>query len=134
MADKTRMNVVGLVEFLHLLTVIQKELPKQMQKASGRVARDWISAARTKASGTYAQQAAAAMTVVETTDGTELKNNSPIFYGMEFGGRGRPETMQFPPHRGHRGYWLFPAARENAEKFEKLWQAAFDEAMKGWHN
>lgn len=40
---------------------------------------------------------------------------APEFAGQEFGGRSRRRTMQFQPHRGRQGYWLYPTVRAQKE-------------------
>ena len=125
-------EIQGLVEFLRCLNSIEKELPKQLADASQQVARDWVAAAKGKANRPGANKAAQSLIVGGGADGAIITNDNPLFYGEEFGGQARPSTMQFPPHQGQRGYWFFPAARENADKFQKVWEAAIDEATKSW--
>lgn len=133
MAGKSEItDILGLVEFLRCLNDIQKQLPEQMQEASQQVAKDWVSAARGKANRSGATKAAQALQVGGGKEGAIITNDHPLFYGEEFGGQARPETMQFPPHQGQRGYWFFPAARENADKFQQVWEAAIDKATKSW--
>lgn len=129
MADKP--EIEGIKQFHDALGNIVRELPDQTKKAAQQVAKDWIAAARNKA-GPSARQAAAALTIGNDPDGATLVNDHPTFFGEEFGGKARPSTMQFPPYEGQRGYWLFPAARENADKFQKIWEASIDEATKSW--
>ena len=125
-------DIEGMKQFESCLNEIQEQLPKQMKEAAERIAKDWISAARNKASRPQAREAAQALTVGNDSDGATIVNDHPLFYGEEFGGQARPSTMQFPPHQGQRGYFLFPAARENADKFQKVWEAAIDTATKSW--
>ena len=130
MADNP--EIKGMKQFESCLNDMEKGLPKDTKEAAEQVAKDWISAARNKAAGGYAREAAQALSIGSDADGATITNDSPVFYGSEFGGRARPETMQFPPHNGQKGYWLFPAARENADKFQKVWDAAIDKATKSW--
>ena len=125
-------EIEGYPQFQSALDDIERDLPKRLKDAANQVARDWISAARNKASGSQAREAAGAMGVRPDSEGAVLTNSHPLFYGEEFGGQARPETMQFPPYQGQRGYWLFPAARESATAFQKVWEAAIDKATEAW--
>jgi len=129
MADETK--ILGMPEFQLALKDIQDKFPKEVKKAAEQIARDWIAAARNKANA-QARQAAAALSIGSDSEGALITNSDPTFYGNEFGGQARPSTMHFPPHQGQRGYFLFPAARENADRFQKIWDAAIDDATKAW--
>ena len=124
-------EIKGMPEFLRTLDSIEKGLPKELKEAAEQIAQDWISAARNKAPAN-AREAAQALSVGNDNEGATIVNDHPGFYGWEFGGQARPETMQFPPHTGQRGYWFFPAARANADKFQQVWDAAIDKATKSW--
>lgn len=130
MADAKRIE--GMQQFESALNEIQKQLPKQVKEAAEQIAKDWISAARNKASRPHAREAAAALSVGRDADGATIVNDNVYFFGEEFGGQARPSTMQFPPHQGQRGYWFFPAARANADKFQQVWEKAIDQATKSW--
>jgi 3-hydroxy-3-methylglutaryl CoA synthase len=125
-------EIQGIRQFESALNEIEKQLPKQVKDAARTIAQDWIAAARNKASRPQAREPAQALTVGNDTEGATIVNSHPLFYGEEFGGQARLETMQFPPHQGQRGYWFFPAARENADEFQKVWEAAIDQATKSW--
>jgi hypothetical protein len=132
-AGETKLTFTNLDEFLRILDKIVKGLPKEVQdKAAQNVARDWVSAARNKASGTYAQKAASSLSVGNVPEGAKITSNYVGFYGQEYGGGARPETQMFPPHKGKRGYFLAPAGRENSAKFQRVWEAAIDDATKAW--
>lgn len=125
----------GFDEFSRAVIDIVQRMPLAMREAAQRVAEDWVGKAQSAASTSQQALAASAMTIdVDEETGVTMRNDSPIFFGAEFGGQRRPETMQFPPHRGTRGYWLFPTARANAEHFQEIWGAGVDEAMKEWDN
>ena len=129
------LNMPDLPKFLRILDVIVRELPREVDTASKDVARQWIAAARNRASRPMARDAAQTLSTSPTTDGgTFIKATHPGFFGEEFGGRGRPETMMFPPHQGKRGYWFFPAARANVSRFNAIWESAVDEATRDWKN
>lgn len=132
MASNSNAEIQGIQQFDAALDDIQKRLPQEMKEAANQVAKDWIAAARNKASRPDARAAANALTVANDSEGAVLVNSHPMFFGEEFGGQARQETMHFPPHQGQRGYWLFPAARENADNFQRVWDAAIDKATKSW--
>ena len=54
----------------------------------------------------------------------------PAFAGAEFGGRGRPTTMQFQPHRGREGYFVYPTIRAESGRIVKPYQEALDQIIK----
>jgi len=122
----------GFDEFAKDAERMQKELPEQTRLASIEFAAQWVSAAQ---SNTHTQQqmmAAAELQSGSSGEGAQIICNSPLFYGSEFGGQGRPETMQFPPFQGQRGYWFYPARRANEEQFALIWEKAIDNAMSSW--
>jgi len=55
-----------------------------------------------------------------------------VFFGAEFGGRGRPRTMQFPPYTGHRGYWFWPTIRRHLPELRRRYIAALDRLAAEW--
>ena len=55
-----------------------------------------------------------------------------VFFGAEFGGRGRPTTQQFPAHRGRQGYFFWPTIRDDAEAITRQWETALDAIAKDW--
>jgi len=125
----------GFDEFSRAVNDINRRMPLAMREAAQRIAEDWVGKAQGATLTSQQALAASAMTItVDEETGVTLRNDSPIFFGAEFGGQRRPETMQFPPHRGQRGYWLFPTARANAEQFQEIWAAGVDESMKEWDN
>lgn len=52
-----------------------------------------------------------------------------VAMGAEFGGRGRPSTRQFQPHRGKRGYFLWPTVRRDSDRTQKTYSAALADAL-----
>jgi hypothetical protein len=122
----------GYPEFQKAIKDIDRLFPKTMAETAVNIARDWVSLAQAAAG--EPQQALAARDLSAQADelGATITNDSPLFFGAEFGGQGRPETMQFPPYQGKRGYWLYPTARENADRFNAQWEDAVDVAMKPW--
>lgn len=131
MADP-ELEMKGYPQFLKAIADIDKRFPKAMQETANNIAREWVGLAQ--AAAVSPQQSLAARSLSAQADelGASITNDSPLFYGAEFGGQGRPETMQFPPYQGKRGYFLFPTARANADRFNDQWSKAIDEGMKEW--
>ena len=125
----------GFDEFARAVRDINKDFPPAMKAAAYRIANEWIQLAQGRAETAQMRAAASAMSAADDEEtGATMRNDSPIFFGAEFGGQARPSTMQFPPHMGKRGYWLYPTAREHADEFQQIWAAGVDEAMKEWDN
>lgn len=57
-----------------------------------------------------------------------------LFFGAEFGGRGRKTTQQFQPHRGRLGYFFFDQLREDQDRMLERWQQAVDAIAREWEN
>lgn len=131
MADVNK-ELQGYDEFMRATDDIQKGFPDAMRNAGNEFASEWVAAAKAAASTSQEQIAAATLTVNSAGDGTNISADSPLFYGSEFGGQGRPETMQFPPFMGQRGYWFYPARRENEERLNEIWGKGIDTAMDKW--
>jgi hypothetical protein len=55
-----------------------------------------------------------------------------VFFGAEFGGGGRPSTRQFPPYRGHAGYWFWPTLRHHLPELRRRYIRALDELAARW--
>ena len=55
-----------------------------------------------------------------------------IFFGAEFGGRGRPTTQQFRPHTGIRGNWFYPTLRRKIPGLLDAYQAQLDRLCEKW--
>jgi len=52
-----------------------------------------------------------------------------LLWGAEFGGQGRPSTMQFLPHLGTTGYAFWPAVRAGSDDAMEAWSAALGAAL-----
>lgn len=126
-------EIEGYNEFQRDTKKIEANLPKSMNVAAEEFARQWVAAAQSRANTEYANQAAQMFTVSSSGDGATISNDSPVFFGSEFGGQGRPETMQFPPYNGRTGYWFYPARRENQEQLDTEWDKGIDDAMNPWN-
>ena len=81
-----------------------------------------------KAGGTNPKAAVAARMI----DGRKTRPASgDIFFGVEFGGRRRPTTRQFPPHRGKKGYVLFPTIIKMHGWIKKEYTDQIERVLKG---
>lgn len=128
-------EIKGYTNFIRDTREIQRDLPKAMGAAAREIAMDWMTAAQGLAHTGQQQQAAQSLEVGDMgTEGATLSSNSPIFFGAEFGGQSRPSTMQFPPHMGRRGYFLYPAKRQNQEHFDTIWDRGIEAAMRHWNH
>ncbi len=64
------------------------------------------------------------------------RNNAPVgavVKGAEFGGQGRPTTMQFLPHTGTDGHVFYPTVRRRADDVIEKWASAIDEWIDEWN-
>jgi hypothetical protein len=52
-----------------------------------------------------------------------------VFFGAEFGGRGRKTTQQFLRHRGRQGYFFWQAVRDSRSYIAKEYVAAIDRVV-----
>jgi hypothetical protein len=125
-------DLQGFDEFKRDTDKITKNLPDATKASSVDFASEWVSAAVAAASTPQEQLAAAELRSFSSGDGSQIECPSPLFYGAEFGGQGRPETMQFPPFQGQRGYWFYPARRANEDRFAQIWDKGIEQAMTPW--
>lgn len=125
-------EVKGLRELIRATDDIQNRFLPVMTDAATDVARMVVTAARSAARSP--QQRLAASTLNAGADGAAgtVSSNAPFFAGAEFGGGNRPNTRQFPPHRGKRGYFLYPSMRANAAALNRRWDEGVEEAMAAW--
>lgn len=132
MADG-EVKILGMRELIKAVDEINRDFPKEMGDAASEVARTVVRGAQGN-TGT-AQQAFVARSLSYGSDGEAgtVQADHPAFPGAEFGGGGRPSTMQFPPHRGQRGYFLYPWMRANASRLDDIWQEGIETAMKPWN-
>ena len=122
----------GYNEFARDTEKIEREFPEAMRQAAIEFATDWVSAAQANASTSQQSTAAQSLIVSTSGDGAQITADSPLFYGSEFGGQSRPSTMHFPPYNGQRGYWFYPARRDNQERLDEQWDRGVEIAMKPW--
>lgn len=127
-ADK----IEGYDEFMRDTARIEKQFPEAMKPAATEFASEWVSAAKANTNTAQETMAATMLIAISSGDGATISCDSPLFFGSEFGGQGRPETMQFPPFNGQRGYWFYPARRDNEDRFTDIWAKGVDDAMSDW--
>lgn len=94
---------------------IRQALPDTVRRANEATAADVAARARILAMSLGSVHAHVASGIVPQGPIVGLDVGAqPAIMGAEFGGRGRPRTMQFPPWRGAgpgAGYMLFPTLR-----------------------
>ena len=136
-------HVLGLKKFLRVLNKLPKELNNEVRDASQAIANDLADHAKQAAHTPQAQLAASVLKAKRdripkvVVPRTKVRGNAratDIFYGAEFGGQRRPTTMQFPPHMGRRGYFLYPTARARGKHYFDMWSDAVDKAFKEWND
>jgi hypothetical protein len=55
-----------------------------------------------------------------------------LLFGAEFGGRRTRKTMQFLPHKGRTGYFIFPTLRARGRKDTRIYLDALDKLGAKW--
>lgn len=125
-------EIKGVKELEAATDKIARAMPEAMSNSALEFARQWISFAQSRTYDDYSNEAAQSFVVSSTEGGAEVTNSSVLFFGSEFGGQARPETMQFPPYSGHRGYWFYPARRDNESVLSEIWGKGVDVAMSPW--
>jgi hypothetical protein len=125
-------EIEGYTEFMRATDKIERGFPEAMRTSAVDMAAQWVTAAKSAASTGQEQIVASSLMSISSGDGASIQSDSPMFYGVEFGGQGRPETMQFPPFQGARGYFFYPARRDNEDRFMDIWGKGVDIAMTPW--
>lgn len=139
----TALEIRGLNELLKALNKIPKDLQNNVRDAAQDIAFNLVSGAQAEAAspmqrlvagGLKAKRDRVPIVRMPATgiSGKKGVKYTDIFYGAEFGGQGRPTTQQFEPHRGKRGYFLYPTARAQSKRNFKRWWEAVDKAMSTW--
>ena len=126
-------EIEGYSQFMRDTKKIEKDFPEQMRNASVDFATEWVQLAQSNADTEYANEAAQAFGIDRDGEGATITNSSPVFFGSEFGGQARPETMQFPPYNGQQGYWFYPARRSNEDQLMAIWDKGIENAMSEWN-
>lgn len=131
-SDRPSLDIKGATQLVRACDQINKRFPDAMSKAAAAVARDVVRGAQSYARSAQARLAASTLNAGTAELAGTVSSTAALFPGAEFGGQGRPSTMQFPPHLGKRGYFLYPYMRANSDKLQKLWDDGVDEAMEPW--
>lgn len=145
-AVKIGVPVDGLKPMLDRIRALPKTAQNEIREASQAIADD--EAARIRGAGARFGGLAArvAPTVKSRRDripaivgggakrvGDDGKGRSgDLFFGAEFGGRGRRRTQQFLPHRGTEGYWFFAQLREDQDRMMERWMQVVDAIAREW--
>lgn len=137
---QTVFEIKGMRELLRALNKIPKELQNDVRDASQGIATDLVAGAKGAASTPLQNLAATGLKAkrdrvpVVSASGSVRAGvkTQDIFYGAEFGGRRRPSTMQFLPHKGQQGYFLYPTARARGKRYFEMWAEAIDKAFRDW--
>lgn len=137
------------------IATLPRELQKELRVASKDIASDIASEASDRARSQggvagiiarYIKARSDRYPTVEMGSRTQLPpRSSPrrgshqrvvdLIYGAEFGGQGRVRTtaggstMQFRPHRGRRGYFLYPTIRDGGDVWLRRWLDALQSAL-----
>lgn len=128
-------QVEGLAELSRALKKLEggKELSRELREAN----KDAATYVKDKASGrgrSLGSTAAMIAPMLKASAGAQSAGVSlgshPAAAGAEFGGRGRPTTQQFQPHRGRDGYFVYPTIRDSAEEIVKPYEEAIDRLIK----
>lgn len=135
-------NVAGLQRKLRALP---KDATAELRDASVAIAEAVAADARTRAFGVGRSYSLVAHTIRATRDRVPViaiggsqripgrqgdrQTVGDVMWGSEFGGQGRPTTMQFLPHLGQTGYALWPTVRERSEETAEAYGQALDDAL-----
>jgi hypothetical protein len=157
-AATVRIEFEGLPETLKAFTAYGKAANTELRAEAGLIAADLADDARAAALSDSPQAALIAPSIKVRKDrvpvvvaggtmrvnptraagktGAAKKRTQPtagsIFFGAEFGGRRRPTTQQFRPHRGTRGYFFYPVVRREAAKMRGRYGAVLDRLGAKW--
>jgi hypothetical protein len=143
-------HVDGLKETLRAFNAYGKDANRELREAAGEEA-DRVVAAITIAAGAAGPQAALVATSVRrksdrvpsivaggsrrirpNTRGSRRVIAGDVAPGAEFGGGRRPQTRQFPPWSGKRGYWFWPTVRAHLPAMRRNYIRALDELARKW--
>jgi hypothetical protein len=61
--------------------------------------------------------------------GSPTQTIGNLIWGAEFGGRARPRTQQFLPHKGTTGYFLWPTVRGDRDYIMERYSGALLDAL-----
>ncbi len=134
-------NVAGLRKALRKLP---KHLTAELRDASVSIAAEVAREAAGKAEGLGGSARLVAPTIKATRDrvpvikmggakrirkGSATQKRGNVIWGAEFGGGARPSTMQFSPHRGTDGYFLWETIRANKQDIHEKYDDALNAAL-----
>lgn len=111
-----------------------RSLPKHLQKEMRQASKDIAGDVATHAGGAARAQGGVAGHVAPSIKARTdrypvIEMRGPAILGAEFGGGARPRTRQFEPHRGTRGYFLFPTVRERGDEAVDRWLDALQKSL-----
>ena len=131
-------RVEGLADLQRELRKLDSKLPRELRQANLKAAELVATAARSKASSLGGVAAKTAPSIKAAAEQRRSKvtiggPKYPFAMGAEFGGQGRPTTMQFKPWSGRdsgAGYFLYPAIRGTRDEFIEVYERAIDQLMR----
>lgn len=128
-------RVEGLTELQRALKEIGPEAAKESRKVSRKVAGFVADDAKSAAYSLGGVAAHVAPSIKPSAGavsaGVALGGAAyPMALGAEFGGRGRPTTMQFQPHLGRTGYFVYPTIRRDGDRIESEYREGIDHVLK----
>ncbi|HUF98856.1 MAG TPA: hypothetical protein VMM60_12075 [Ilumatobacter sp.] len=125
-------NVEGLAELRKALKELDAGFPKELRKANKSVA-DFVASDAKSAAYSIGSTAAHVAPSIKASAGqlsAGVALSGEAAAGAEFGGRGRPTTQQFQPHRGTQGYFVYPTIRRNMDRIETEYDTAIADLIK----
>jgi hypothetical protein len=135
------LKVEGLNAALRTFRKLPRECSDSLRDASMKIADKVANDARGRAGSRLQRMAAESVAVkrdripaIKSGGGKRHGRNrrgtyGAVFFGAEFGGGARPSTRQFPAHRGTKGYFLWPAVRDNSKYIAQAYGDALVVAM-----
>lgn len=128
-------EVHGLAELNKSLKDMGDEFKGEMRKTNKVVADFVADGSRSAASGLGSTAAHVAPFIKASAGAVSaaVTLNHPAGAGAEFGGQGRPSTMQFEPHRGSgpdAGYFVYPTIRRDLDEIESKYEEGMDKLLK----
>lgn len=129
------LGVEDLDKLTKALKAVDPSLTKKLRLA-GKTAADAIAPKAKSRASSLGSTAAHVSPTIKSVAGAQFAGISvagPAAAGAEFGGRGRPTTQQFQPHRGNgdnSGYFMWPTIRENLPLIEETYLKGVDDVLK----
>lgn len=132
-AENGGVRIVGLNETIAALKALGTGAEVGIRLANKEAASDVAEGARGAAmslGGVAAHVAPGIKASAGVKSGAVSLGSDPAAAGAEFGGQGRPTTMQFQPHRGTTGYFLYPTIRRDSERINETYRDALDRVIR----